>query len=115
MNVFKKVIVALIILYTSSVSVFADMMRDLEISNELLAITEYGAKISWTADELENIEILRNEFTDDNLIQVWTANILMYSLTTQPTQCDIAERNLSLLSDENLKTIWEQNYNLYGC
>ena len=90
-------------------------MRDLEIAGEMLEIAEYGAKASWTADELENLEKLASEFTDNSFAQIWTANIVLYSLTSQPPQCDIAKENISRLSDEDLKSIWEQNYNLYGC
>jgi hypothetical protein len=90
-------------------------MRDLEIANEMLEIAEYGAKTSWTSDELRNLEKLVSEYTDNSLDQIWTANIILYSLVTQPPQCDIAKRNISRIDDENLKSLWKQNYNLYGC
>ena len=115
MKILKKIIIVLFLLYASSIYVFADTMRDLEIASEMLEIAEYGAKASWTADELENLEKLASEFTDNGLAQIWTANIVLYSLTSQSPQCDIAKENISRLSDENLKSIWEQNYNLYGC
>tara|TARA_Y100000817_G_C16536154_1_gene402341 strand:+ start:181 stop:519 length:339 start_codon:yes stop_codon:yes gene_type:complete len=112
MKIFKKIIIVLSLLYTSSVCGFADTMKDLEIAQEIMEISSCGN--SCTADELENMENLVSNLTDKNLALVWTANIVQFSLSTQPMQCDIAKRNIPRL-DQTLKPMWETNYNLFGC
>ena len=112
----------LIILLSSSALLSADIYKDLEISNELLAIAGYGEKLSWTVEELKDVEILISEFSDDSLKQVWYGNLILYALTgngfgNQPSSghCLIAKRSLPKLQDDDLIALWEMNYTLYGC
>ena len=100
----------------------ADYMQDLQISNELLAFSEYGGKTSWSISDLNYLENKVNQFSDQSLKQIWIANIITYSLigdgmSMQPSteRCKIAKRNISKLNDKDLKSIWNKNFNLYGC
>ena len=99
----------------------SDVMQDLQLSNELLAFAQYGNKANWSASELIQIENKINNFSDDSLKQVWISNIVTYSLIGNlplyPTSemCKIAERNISRIMDANVRGLWIQNYNLYGC
>jgi len=38
-------------------------------------------------------------------------------MSMQPSKdrCNIAKRNISKLNDKDLKSLWNTNYNLYGC
>ena len=100
----------------------ADYMQDLQISNDLLAFSEYGGKTDWSISDLNYLENKVNQFSDQTLKQVWIANIITYSLigdgmSMQPSKdrCNIAKRNISKLNDKDLKSLWNTNYNLYGC
>ena len=100
----------------------ADYMQDLQISNDLLAFSEYGGKINWSISDLNYLENKVSQFSDQTLKQVWIANIITYSLigdgmSMQPSKdrCNIAKRNISKLNDRDLKSLWNTNYNLYGC
>ena len=74
----------LIILLSSSALLSADIYKDLEISNELLAIAGYGEKLSWTVDELKDVEILISEFSDDSLkLSVGDFHFISGPCTTQ--------------------------------
>ena len=100
----------------------ADYMQDLQISNDLLAFSEYGGKTNWSISDLNYLENKVSQFSDQTLKQVWIANIITYSLigdgmSMQPSKelCNIAKRNISKLNDRDLKSLWNTNYNLYGC
>ena len=100
----------------------ADYMQDLQISNDLLAFSEYGGKTNWSISDLNYLENKVSQFSDQTLKQVWIANIITYSLigdgmSMQPSKdrCNIAKRNISKLNDKDLKSLWNTNYNLYGC
>ena len=100
----------------------ADYMQDLQISNDLLAFSEYGGKTNWSISDLNYLENKVSQFSDQTLKQVWIANIISYSLigdgmSMQPSKdrCNIAKRNISKLNDRDLKSLWNTNYNLYGC
>ena len=100
----------------------ADYMQDLQISNDLLAFSEYGGKTNWSISDLNYLENRVSQFSDQTLKQVWIANIITYSLigdgmSMQPSKdrCNIAKRNISKLNDRDLKSLWNTNYNLYGC
>ena len=73
------------------------------------------------ASELNNLESLVNEFTNEDLKQIWISNIITYSLMSElPNQppsshCEVAKRNITRLKDGDLKSLWDMNYNLYGC
>ena len=100
----------------------ADYMQDLQISNDLLAFSEYGGKTNWSISDLNYLENKVSQFSDQTLKQVWIANIITYSsigdgMSMQPStdRCNIAKRNISKLNDKDLKSLWNTNYNLYGC
>ena len=100
----------------------ADYMQDLQISNDLLAFSEYGGKTNWSISDLNYLENKVSQFSDQTLKQVWIANIITYSLigdgmSMQPSKdrCNIAKRNISKLDDRDLKSLWNTNFNLYGC
>ena len=100
----------------------ADYMQDLQISNDLLAFSEYGGKTNWSISDLNYLENKVSQFSDQTLKQVWIANIITYSLigdgmSMQPSKdrCNIAKRNISKLNDKDLKSLWNTNYSLYGC
>ena len=87
----------------------ADYMQDLQISNDLLAFSEYGGKTNWSISDLNYLENKVSQFSDQTLKQVWIANIITYSLigdgmSMQPSKdrCNIAKRNISKLNDKDL-------------
>lgn len=115
----KKLLITLLF---SSSFLTADIYEDLAISNQLLAAAEYGAKTSWTVSELENIENLVERFSDKDLKAVWYGNLILYALTgngfgNTPSSghCRIAKNSIPKLGDDDLISLWEMNYSLYGC
>ena len=120
-NLIMKKILLIICLVFVSVGAKADLMRDMELSNQLLAYAEYGGKANWSISELNNLEKKVSLFSDESLKQVWIANIALYSLmgggSMQPSRayCEIAKRNISKITDKDLRSLWGTNYNLYGC
>ena len=112
----------LIALFALSTSAFPqEIIKDLELSNQLLALAEYGAKSSWSVSELNNLESLVNEFTDEDLKQLAIVNIITYALLSElPNQppsshCEIAKRNISRLKDGVLRSLSDMNYNISAC
>ena len=100
----------------------ADYMQDLQISNDLLAFSEYGGKTKWSISDLNYLENKVNQLSDQSLKQAWILNTILYSLVgdgfstqTSTERCRIAKRNISKLNDKDLKSIWNSNYNIYGC
>ena len=100
----------------------ADYMQDLQISNDLLAFSEYGGKTKWSISDLNYLENKVNQLSDQSLKQAWILNTILYSLVgdgfstqTSTERCRIAKRNISKLNDKDLKSIWNTNYSLYGC
>ena len=116
----KKIFIISLLLFGSH-NIKSDVMRDLQLSNELLAFAQYGNKSNWSVSDLIQIENKINNFSDDSLKQVWISNIVTYSLIgnlpNYPTSdmCKIAKRNISKIKDTNVRGLWSQNYNLYGC
>jgi|TARA_B100001094_G_scaffold93412_1_gene89272 hypothetical protein len=116
-----KNILLIICLVFVSVGTKADLMRDVELSNQLLAYAEYGGKVNWSISELNNLEKKVSLFSDENLKQIWIGNIAMYSLmgdgSMRPSRayCQIAKRNISKINDKDIRSLWNTNYNLYGC
>ena len=55
-NLFMKKTLLIICLVFVSVGAKADLMRDVELSNQLLAYAEYGGKANWSISELNNLE-----------------------------------------------------------
>ena len=117
----KKILVTVLLTFLCF-ETKADYMQDLQISNDLLAFSEYGGKTKWSISDLNYLENKVNQFSDQSLKQVWIANIITYSLigdgiSMQPSKerCNIAKRNISKLNDKDLKSIWNTNYSLYGC
>ena len=65
----KKIfILSLLVVFTYDAK--ADMMKDLELSNELLAMSEYGAKASWSTSELVTLENKISRNIIDNLVTI---------------------------------------------
>ena len=48
----------------------ADYMQDLQISNDLLAFSEYGGKTNWSISDLNYLENKVSQFSDQTLKQV---------------------------------------------
>tara|TARA_B100001250_G_C19376780_1_gene604441 strand:- start:95 stop:454 length:360 start_codon:yes stop_codon:yes gene_type:complete len=119
MNMKKIILITLIAFF--SLEAKTDYMKDLELSGELLAFAEYGAKSSWSESEVNKVERMVAQFSDQDLKEIWTANVITYSLIGNlpdyPSRgmCKIAKRNISKLKDDDLKSIWNMNYGLYGC
>ena len=119
MNMKKIILITLIAFF--SLEAKTDYMKDLELSGELLAFAEYGAKSSWSESEVNRVERMVAQFSDQDLKEIWTANVIGYALIGNlpdyPSRgmCKIAKRNISKLKDDDLKSIWNMNYGLYGC
>jgi hypothetical protein len=116
----KKIfILSLLVVFTYDAK--ADMMKDLELSNELLAMSEYGTKASWSTSELVTLENKISRFSDDNLKQIWISNVVTYSLIgnlpnyPNTKMCNIAKRNIKKIADNDLRSLWNMNYGLYNC
>ena len=117
----KKILITVFLIFLCF-EAKADYMQDLQISNDLLAFSEYGGKTNWSISDLNYLENKVSQFSDQTLKQVWIANIITYSLigdgmSMQPSKdrCNIAKRNISKLNDKDLKSLWSTNYSLYGC
>ena len=116
-----KKLLLLTALFTLSMSVLPNTIKDLELSNQLMLIAEYGSKSSWSYSELNEIESLVNEFNDEDLKQIWISNIITYALMSglpnQPpsSHCGFAKKNIDRLKDDDLRSIWKMNFRLYGC
>jgi len=117
----KKLTFLIIALFALNTSALPQEIKDLQLSNQALALTEYGAKSSWNASELNNLESLVNEFTNEDIKQIWIANIILYALVSEsPNQtpsshCEIAKRNITRIKDGDIRSLWVMNYNLFGC
>ena len=125
----KKIfILSLFVVFTYDAK--ADVMKDLELSNELLAMVEYGAKASWSTSELVTLENKISRFSnaeskingfDDSLKQIWISNIVTYALIgnlpnyPNTKMCNIAKRNIKKIADNSLRDLWNMNYSLYNC
>ncbi len=112
----------LILLFSVSTFLHADMFKDLEISNALLAASGYGTKQTWSTNELEKVEDLISKFSDPDLKKMWYSNLVTYALTSngigkQPpsAHCKIAKTNIPKIKDKDLIQLWNMNYSLYGC
>ena len=51
----KKILLIICLVFVS-VGAKADLMRDVELSDQLLAYAEYGGKANWSISELNNLE-----------------------------------------------------------
>ena len=116
----KKIfILSLFVVFTYDAK--ADVMKDLQLSNELLAMAEYGAKSSWSTSELVTLENKISRFSDDSLKQIWISNIVTYALIgnlpnyPNTKMCNIAKRNIKKIADNSLRDLWNMNYSLYNC
>ena len=117
----KKILITVLLTFLC-IETKADYMQDLQIMNELAAFSEYGVKTNWSVSELNYLENKVNQFSDQSLKQAWILNTILYSLVgdgfstqTSTERCRIAKRNISKLNDKDLKSIWNSNYNIYGC
>ena len=125
----KKIfILSLFVVFTYDAK--ADMMKDLELANELLIMAEYGAKASWSTSELVTLENKISRFSnaeskingfDYSLKQIWISNIVTYALIgnlpnyPNTEMCNIAKRNIKKIADNSLRDLWNMNYGLYNC
>ena len=72
----KKILLTVLLTFLC-IETKADYMQDLQISNDLLAFSEYGGKTNWSISDLNYLENKVNQFSDQSLKQVWIAKCIM--------------------------------------